>query len=165
MLSPYNISESTDGDFLFTTTANVVYIVYLLKDQGYFDDYTEFSANVLTFGFAITSNPTRKTPFDERVRITISAIIQAFLRNHPEKVLFFICDNSDSRERFRMKIFNLWYQLLKVDFIEKHNEVMHLDQLEIHFSIILHINNPLKKFIISSFHDLSYTTAEKLKCY
>ena len=104
MLSPYNVFELQDGDFIFTTDLEVVYTVYILSEQGYFSDYPEFTDDVYMFGFSILSNPTRKTPFDQRVRLTTSYIVKNFLAKNPEKILLFICDNADSRQIFRMKI-------------------------------------------------------------
>lgn len=51
----------------------------MVNESVYFDAYPEFSADVLTFGFDIITNPLRKTPFDKRVRITISHIVIKYI--------------------------------------------------------------------------------------
>ncbi|WP_245898667.1 DUF6169 family protein [Chitinophaga niastensis] len=106
-----------------------------------------------------------KTPFDTRVRITISNIIIDYLSAQPEKILFFVCDSADTRQKGRMRIFEQWYNYLKVDYIEKYNESIQAADMDIYCSIILHTNNSLKNHIISSFRNLSHTTSEKLKSY
>lgn len=165
MLSSYNVSQLKEGDYLFTTDSGIVYSVYMLDESLYFDAYPEFSADVHTLGFDMISNPLRKTPFDKRVRITISNIIIDYLTTHTEKVFFFVCDSADAREKSRMRIFELWYNQWKTDTIEKYNESIHTADMDIYFSIIIHSKNNLKHYILSCFHQLTQSTAEKLKSY
>ncbi len=165
MLSSYNVSQLKEGDYLFTTDSGIIYNVYMLDESLYFDAYPEFSADVHTLGFDMITNPLRKTPFDKRVRVTISNIIIDYLTTHPEKVFFFVCDSADARERSRMRIFELWYNQRQTDKIEKYNEAIHTIDMDIYFSIIIHSENNLKHHIISCFHNLSRSTAEKLKSY
>jgi hypothetical protein len=165
LLSSYNISQVKEGDYIFTTGSGIVYSVYLLNDALYFSEFPEFSEEVSTFGFDIISNPSRKTPFDPRVRITISNIILNYLSAQQDKVLFFVCDSADARQRGRMRIFEQWYNFLKVSYIEKYNESILTPEMEIYCSILLHSKNIMRNHIISSFRNLCGSTAEKLKSY
>lgn len=165
MLNSYNIYQPQKGEYIFTTDTGIIYSVYILDDQGYFIDYPEFSAEVSTFGFSLVSNPLRKTPFDTRVRDTITGLIINYLCTNPDKILFFVCDSADERQRGRMRIFELWYNQLKVEYIEKYNESVITNDMDIHCSIMLHRDNYMRKHIISSFRDLCYITTEKLKSY
>jgi hypothetical protein len=165
LLSSYNVSQLKEGDYLFTTDSNIVYSVYMLNESIYFDAYPEFSADVLTIGFDMIANPLRKTPFDKRVRVTISNIIINYLDEHPEKVFFFVCDSADTREKSRMRIFELWYNQRPTNAIEKHNESILTADMDIYCSIIIHSKNHLRNHILSCFHMVTRSTTEKLKSY
>ncbi|HWV67435.1 hypothetical protein, partial [Chitinophaga sp.] len=58
-----------------------------------------------------------------------------------------------------------WYRQQKIGFLEKYNETIITSEIDIHCSIILHSENTMKHHIISCFHNLSRSTAEKLKSY
>lgn len=165
MLSSYNVSQLKEGDYLFTTDSQIVYNVYMLDESLYFDAYPEFSADVHTLGFDMIANPLRKTPFDKRVRVTISDIIINYLTANPEKVFFFVCDSADAREKSRMRIFELWYSQRQTDVIEKYNESIHTEEMDIYFSIIIHSKNSLRDYIISCFQQVTQSTTEKLRSY
>ncbi|WP_366839267.1 DUF6169 family protein [Chitinophaga sp.] len=164
MFSPYNLSELQAGIYEFTTDQQVVYHVYFGDGKSYFQDYPEFSDDVLTFGFDRIKTSNYK-PHDIRIRITITDVFTSLIIGNQDRVLFFVCDSADQRGAARMRIFEYWYRSQKCNYLEKYNESIHTQDMDIHCSIILHSNNTLKDYIISSFRNLSKATAEKLKSY
>lgn len=136
-----------------------------MDDQHYFWDYPEFSGDILTLGLSIVENPLPAIPCDHRVSATVCSIITTALQAAPEKILFFVCDSIDAKQRARMRMFNRWYRNSKNLHLEKHNTSILSPDMELYASIMLHSHHPQKDHIIHSFYHLSRNTAEKLKSY
>jgi len=165
LFSPYKLSQLKTGLYQFTTDQQVVYNVYFEDSLCYFQDFPEFSGDVMTFGFDRISAPAHRGGTDLKIRLTITHhVINFFTENH-DKVLFFVCDSADSRGKARMRIFEHWCQQYKISFLEKYNESIITEEVEIHCSLILHTENVLKEHIISCFRNLSKSTTEKLRSY
>lgn len=165
MFSPYKLTELKVGLYQFTTDQEVVYHVYFGDGMCYFQDYPEFSDDVMTFGFDKISAPRSKSRADIKIRFTITHHILNLFNERQDKILFFVCDSADSRGTARMRMFEHWYQQQKISFLEKYNESITTSEIDIHCSIILHSRNMMKDHIISCFRNLSKSTAEKLKSY
>jgi Family of unknown function (DUF6169) len=165
LFSPYNLSQLQVGLYEFTTDQAVVYSVYFGDGKSYFQNYPEFSNDVLTFGFDRITASDYKSRMDIRVRITITHVITNFLMDNQDNVLFFVCDSADKKGAARMRMFEYWCKQQKNSALEKYNESINTPDVDIHCSIILHSDNTLKDYIISCFRSLSNSTAEKLKSY
>ncbi|NLR82850.1 hypothetical protein HGH91_29820 [Chitinophaga eiseniae] len=64
-----------------------------------------------------------------------------------------------------MRVFEQWYNHLKVADIEKYDAAIETTDMDIYCSIIIHSQNKLRAHIISSFQHLADATTEKLKSY
>ncbi|WP_374754379.1 DUF6169 family protein [Dyadobacter alkalitolerans] len=93
------------------------------------------------------------------VRNTIFAIINQFLSNYPSKAIVFICDNKDSRERCRQKLFSDWYQQsvrFRLTAIRKYDLDLHgVETFYGHVSLILRDDHVLHDQIKEVFLTLS----------
>jgi hypothetical protein len=165
LFNPYKLTQLQAGLYEFITDQQVIYSVYFGDGKSYFHEFPVFAGDVLTFGFDRITSTGRKFRMDLKVRLTIAQLIIHFLTENRDKVLFFVCDSADSRGTARMRIFEHWYREQKISFLEKHNESINTPEVDIHCSIILHTENNMKHYIISSFRNLSSATAEKLKSY
>lgn len=115
----YLVVESEKG-FNFLTDQDSTYWVYFTEADGFVPS-ASFASDALTFGFQNQTQATVTQNTDRRIMATILVILYHFLEAFPEKVLFYVCDDSgyigkeiirDERlARRRSQIFGGWCDL------------------------------------------------------
>lgn len=154
MLSPYNYSYNPDtNSYIFTTVHYLEYYVYLNDGSLYFDQYPDFAADVLMFGFEVRS---MQIPADIRVKYTILDILINYFGANRDKILMFICDQSDNRQMSRKRKFNSWYvsaadaPITKID-----KTICASDGTScVHVSVMHHFDNPKSHKIAVAFEKM-----------
>lgn len=140
----------------------MVYTVYFTDASGYFSEPSEFSGDVLMFGFDVRYSLS-KIPVDDRVRITISDIIAHFFVRNPNKILFFVCDTKEQKQESRMRLFERWYKTCGQFPIEKLNEEIKMEEGNLYGSILLYRNNPKKPQIRQAFKQMRIDLEDKFE--
>lgn len=128
MLNPYPYEKKIPGsqviDFYFTTSAGVTYILNFTDEglrlgAGHFD-CKHYTVDLLVSG---AYYPPDNTPPDPRVADTIRVILTPFFET-TKNVLITVCDNSDSREEARFRLFKRWFNETRIDHVERHEYVV-----------------------------------------
>ena len=103
-ISPYQVMPDDDSGvcLYFQTDNGLTYIISFIKDEGFSDDFD----NAYHMMFKEKSN--QKGKYDSKVKRTISNIAMCFMKSM-ERVILFICDASDNREKMRSVLFNRWF--------------------------------------------------------
>lgn len=109
-----------DDGYVFTTEAGTEYIVTFLE-YGLFSD---IPIQVYHFSF-YKVNTDKDQSGDIRVRNTILKIIDTFFDEH-ERAMIAICDTDDGKQKFRQRLFNMWYRPYR-NIISKKDAVVNLD--------------------------------------
>ncbi|MFN3851501.1 MAG: DUF6169 family protein [Spirosomataceae bacterium] len=135
-----------NNSYHFLTEEHLTYEVYFIDGEIYLPGYS-FSKYLKVFGFHL-SPPTSINPvFDKRIELTIVNIISEFFRDN-RNIIIFTCDQSDKRERYRNKLFDIWFKrhsnklFVKIDRVYEEN---------LYLSLITAINNPFIEEIKDSF--------------
>lgn len=97
--SPYRVWSSPLG-ICFLTDSDVLYEV------GFVEDYMVCASGVYQFFISVREG----TPVvrDDKVRMTVLAILEAFFRC-TDFALVYICDTSDGKQGVRNRLFEMWF--------------------------------------------------------
>lgn len=98
--APYKIFLSADGVFSFTTDEAHIYEI------GFVEDHMISIDNA--YQFFIMPKSTPNVQQDEKIRQTVTAIIEEFFLSN-DVLLDYICDTKDGRQKARNRLFTLWY--------------------------------------------------------
>ena len=101
----FTLEEGTNAIYAFTTVNEVFYEVRF-KPSGYvFSEYT-WSETVFEIVIDLVVAPDlNKVPADRSIQATIIKIVADFFAVH-DRVILYICDDSDSREMARKRKFD-----------------------------------------------------------
>ena len=148
MLSPYNISASSDKkSYEFETSSGDLYLAYFTEFSLTKPDGSELL--IVCFGFschkAFTPTPV-KIKYDPKIELTIVFLINSFFKKNDENAILYLCLNNDEKAKYRHRTFNRWFKNLDKDFI-KHQIIAN----DFYGSILLQKSNPFKEEIISAF--------------
>jgi Family of unknown function (DUF6169) len=149
---PYNFNQQGNS-YRFSTDKGGYYNVEFAEGSFYFIGFPpylsvyEFSISVITLGDNLTP------PFDNRVEATIVAIIQTFLSNHENSIIY-VCETIDQRQRARHRKFDMWFRQnhKMIPELEKYDTFITYEDLEFLSSLIVHKNNPFKDELIKLFY-------------
>ena len=149
-----------DNKYNFRTVNDVSYNVRFKPNSDYVplhelwrDELCEIIIEVAT-----TPDPLR-IPADRAIFPTIVAIISDFFVLH-QRVILYICDDSDSKELARKRKFDSWYARLGNPAFEKHDLPTVAAGRERYFaSVFFRRDNPNRLAIITAFERLG--TADK----
>lgn len=141
--------------YKFTTQRSVEYDVrfkpsadYIPPDEPWRDDLYELVIEV-----AEAPDPTC-IPADSAIFPTIVAIITDFFRTR-QRVVLYICDDSDSKELARKRKFDGWYTRLGDSFFEKYDLPTVAAGPERYFaSVFFRRDNPYRFAIVAAFERL-----------
>lgn len=150
---PYNFRRQGNSH-RFQTDNGVYYNVEFSEGSFYFSDFPdylsvfEFSISVITLGDNISP------PLDLRVEATVVAILENFLYNHENSIIY-TCETLDNRQKSRHRKFDMWFKqnthaLLN---LEKHDAFITYEELEILSSLIVHKQNPYKDELVKIFFE------------
>ncbi len=153
-LSPYQVKNADDGDFVFQTANGVVYGVGFI--------YNEPLGGCETWQLSISNQNKHHAPYDPDVKNTILIIVDEFFRKNLNGLLY-LCDTSDSREAARNRLFLRWFEesadpnrfTIKTASAE-------IDGQGIYAAIIVEKRNPKVHSVIADFEQTaSMLTADK----
>lgn len=134
-LNPYEFKQIEKRDFRFSNSDGVEYQVYFSDGSGYFENLY-FSGYLNIFGF----RPLSKTEFryDSRTVETLIYILIDYLQQD-DYVIMFVCDESDTRQSNRNRLFNIWFKKYNDGSFEKLDLVF---EQHTFVSTIISKNNP-----------------------
>ena len=87
MLSPYQLQETDDFSYVFTSAQEVVYHVYFLDYSYMFQQYPQIAEDVYSFNIDVIDGKTAFAVTDERIGLTIVEVFKTFFCD--EKMLLF----------------------------------------------------------------------------
>lgn len=99
----YIKKEDNDPLFTFITKHGLNYYI-AFKKMDFENDYFQ---NLYSIDFWEVDN--KKFIKDDSIEVTIIEIIFAFFELQPNVLLHYVCDSMDSKQGFRSKLFDNWY--------------------------------------------------------
>jgi hypothetical protein len=148
---PYEVN-SQGKIYKFTTDNGIFYNVSFSDGSFYF---TNIEPHIPVYELAIkfiSLGDHFSPPQDRRAEITIIAIIQSFLSDHTNSIIY-TCDNIDERHHARNRKFNSWFNRYKSSDLEKYDSSFLVEDTEILASLIVHSQNPFREAVIKVFVD------------
>jgi Family of unknown function (DUF6169) len=141
--------------YAFTTRHKARYIVKFKPSFYAFAAYPLVANNVYEFVIALVEKPPIILPPDERILPTISKIADDFF-NTNEKVVIYICDDSDGKGNARKRKFDGWFWYFRGNGYRKFDQSFEeADGYIYNASIIYKMSNPYKYDIIKAFDELA----------
>lgn len=146
---PYDV-KFQDNTYKFTTEKGIFYNVSFTDGSFYFNNIEpyipvfELAIKFISLGDHLTP------PQDSRTEITIISIVQSFLTEHTNSIIY-TCDNIDNRHYARNRKFNMWFNRYQTSELEKYDSSFDVEGSEILASLILHTQNPFKEKLIKVF--------------
>lgn len=105
-----------------------------------------------SYQFALTNYEGKKSPRDNKVRITILAIIGEFFAKN-ETALLYICETGDGMQKMRNRLFHFWFGVYA-----EHDEFLFLPQVvydeednENYAALIIRRDNPKFNDLVTEF--------------
>jgi len=147
----YNLSETDQGFYLFTTDLGLVYTVFFTSYS--IDDKDGNSHTVYNFGFDRSGEFTAKKfgfEYDGRIKATIVFIIKEFFQKNDDKTLLYFCYSGDEYSRHRSIIFNRWCNEELSDDIEHMRKTATYNDEELHGGMLILKSNPLRDLLINA---------------
>lgn len=144
-LQPYNYQAIAPNDFTFTTKHGVNYRAYFLP----YGEYTPQYGSIYIFNLSNINEETH--PVDIRISHTVAAILSDFFEEEENSAVI-MCDNSDSKEFKRFKLFDRWYKKLKDKDVMKLDSAIETDYYSLYISLFVHNNNPWKNNVIKEYY-------------
>lgn len=100
-LSPYEVWQTSTGDFNFQTDFGVLYRISFRIEQTIWDDGA--------YEFSIINQNQKASPNDKKLRDTICIIIEEFFNSNPD-ILIYQCETGDNRQAMRDRLFIRWFK-------------------------------------------------------
>ena len=143
--SPYEVWQTSEGDFNFQTDFDVFYRISFRIEQTIWDDGA--------YEFSIINQNQRSSPNDKKVRDTIFLIIEEFFASNPD-ILLYQCETGDNRQAMRDRLFLRWFKeyehsdkfFIKVSTITA-------EKVTNYAAVIVEKKNPQLETIIKDFDD------------
>ena len=154
---PYEFISFGDKNntYAFVTEHLIVYEVKFKPSSYIFSETSSFIQDTFEFVIEVAENPTsKKPPLDSRIPVTISLIFQDFF-TLKEKVVVYICDDSDSKGKVRNRKFSQWFEQYNPLSFVKLDFAFGSDEDKYFTTLIMRIDNPYMAEIVSSFQTLS----------
>ena len=143
--SPYEVWQTSEGDFNFETDFGVLYRISFRIEQTIWEDGA--------YEFSIINQNKKSSPNDKKVRDTIFGIIEEFFNSNPE-ILLYQCETGDNRQAMRDRLFLRWfneYELSDKYFI-KVSEII-AEKVANYTAVIVQKDNPNLEKIIQDFDE------------
>ncbi|QMW00933.1 DUF6169 family protein [Spirosoma foliorum] len=154
-LSSYNFTfiGGPKSIYIFETRFGAEYEIKF-KPSGYLVDNPAFEDFAFEMVIVLTANPytPRLPPVDALMSATIRAIVADFFKTH-ERVVIYICDDSDSKADSCRKLFDRWFGRYKKEIFVKLNVPLGVDEDGMAYSVelISRFDNPHFMAIYESF--------------
>lgn len=159
----YTFIGGQDNVYAFTTSQLIDYEVKFAPSDYIFERVSELGITAYEMIVVVTGTlETSKIPADSDIYSTVAAIFNDFFDTH-EKVIVFVCDTADNRQRARARKFTTWFyrglidtglQVTKID-----RQVIADDGEQILLSMFIHTQHPNRLIAIDAF--MSLGTDEK----
>lgn len=149
ILQPYEVNIQ-GNTYKFTTDKGVFYNITFTDGSFYFNNIEphipvfELAIKAISLGDYLTP------PQDKITEITVISIIQSFLSEHTNAIIY-TCDNIDNKHHARNRKFNIWFNRYQTNDIEKYDSSFDVEGSEILASLIIHSQNPFKERLIQVF--------------
>ena len=98
--TPYKVWTEDERDYLIETSSGNIFVV------GFMDDYSIWPTGA--YQLTINNRSHQPSPNDQRLRIAILLLIEAFFAANPE-ILLYICETGDGKQAFRSRLFVRWF--------------------------------------------------------
>lgn len=148
------VKAGNRSDFYFTTDYGVDYKICFLDSDLLMSDeaYELVIANVNNI----------KSPRDNKLRRTVMAVVYEFFEKN-NMTLLYICETGDNRQTMRSRLFEYWYRTLprSSEFYVSSINVKDIDGVQNFATIILRLDNPRIKDVVSEFIDTSRMLNDK----
>jgi len=154
-LSPYHVMKTERGaGFYFTTDYGVDYKVCFLDSDLLVSDEA--------YELVIANINNKKSPRDRKLRNTVMAIVYEFFEKN-NMTLLYICETGDNKQTLRSRLFEYWYRTSprNSEFYVSSINVKDIDGVQNFATIILRLDNPKIKDIVSEFIDTSRILNDK----
>jgi hypothetical protein len=160
LLSHYQLQETDDFSYVFTSSQGIVYHVYFLDYSYMFQEYPHIAEDVYSFNIDVIDGETFFAVADERIGLTIVEVFKAFFKRR-QNVAVYVCDSADDRHMARKRKFDLWFWKYGDGSIIKEDGVAVVEDMEILNSLLIHKDNPHFIEIIFAFKDLNARAGDK----
>lgn len=116
-LSPYKVWTENGRDFYIETDYGNLFKV------GFMDDYSIWDTGA--YQFTINNEHNRPSPNDNKLKLTLFRLIEAFFDANPD-ILLYICETGDDKQWLRNRLFVRWFNSygLRDKYVLKTVEVM-----------------------------------------
>lgn len=154
-VAPYKVMVEGDTSVLFITDFGVTYSV------GFAEDYSFMPSGAYQFYIANIEHIV--SPNDQKVRLTVQAIIEEFFRQEPS-VMLYICDTIDHRQGVRNRLFFHWFEEYpKKNQLSLTNENVCFDDVLYYISMLIKRDHPQFNEIQSNFVDFIARLPKKIE--
>lgn len=152
----FDFAGGSDNRYNFRTTNDISYNVRFKPGADYIPAQEHWRDDLFELVIELISAPDlNRVPNDPAVAATIFHIISDFFTVH-QRVILYICDDSDSRELARKRKFDNWFSRFGNHLFEKHDLPTVADGPERYFaSIFFRSDNPNRSAIITAFDRLA----------
>lgn len=143
--SPYEVWQSSEGNFNFQTDFDVLYRISFRIEQTIWDDGA--------YEFSIINQNQKSSPNDKKVRDTIFVIIEEFFESNPD-ILLYQCETGDNRQDMRDRLFLRWFKEYENShkFFIKVSTIVS-EKVANHTAMIVQKDNPQLEAIIRDFDE------------
>lgn len=155
--------ESSSYDYLLVGGPNHIYTFKTrfgagyevkFKPSGYLVDDPAFENYVFELVIVLAQNPfsPKLSPVDSLMSATIYSIVADFFKSH-ERVVIYICDDSDSKADARRKLFDRWFRSYQTHLFVKLDVQLGIDEKGMAYSaeLVSLLDNPHFLAIYASF--------------
>ena len=152
--SPYQVSLTDGNSFYFTTEEGNEYEIGFIKDDmfGLSDAYQ----------FFIVPKGEANTIKDEKIQLTIVAVIEEFFRTK-EVLLDYICDTNDGRQATRSRLFSHWFcQFPNRKLYTLRTLTLYYENIAFYASVIIRNDNPKYEECLSAIDNFESEIRGKL---
>jgi hypothetical protein len=153
-LQHYQIFQTSKREYSFTTSSGCIYHCYFFDFGTAFDDYPDLAPKVFGFNLDLKYKPEGKIGLDKRIGETVVTILQAFLNDQVNAVVY-ICDNSDAREKARFHKFTNWFRAYDDGNIIQLKGVIRAGNTNILNALLIHKENKLINQFIEAYEILT----------
>ena len=144
-LVPYEVWQTSEGDFNFQTDFGVLYRISFRIEQTIWNDGA--------YEFSIINQNRKSSPNDKNVRDTIFIIIEEFFNSNPN-ILLYQCETGDNRQAMRDRLFLRWFK--EYEHSDKYFvkvSTITAEKVTNYTAMIVEKNNPQLESIIKDFDE------------
>ena len=146
--SPYSLTEAGEG-YGFVSDAGDTYSIYFSDGSGYFPGMA-VAEHALMLGF--TRLRAGEWPaYDSRIAATVMAVVERALLTDERRVITYVCDHADNRQKARHRLFARWF--------ESHSEGRFVrkplgESVGLYAALLFSKNNPFAQDLIENLPSL-----------